>query len=236
MQNTSHAVMGQRIEPRDSLDDFPSPPWATRAMVQHIIAPGASAQGFSVLEPACGRGHMAQALSEYFGEVHAADVHPYGYGETKDFLTSSHAPGSFDWVITNPPFKIAQEFLHRAFPIARRGIAILERTTFIEGIGRYQTLFSARPPAIIAPFAERVPMVKGRVDASASSATSYSWFVWLKEAAGEPVVRWIPPCRKTLERNDDYLPSFVASPGKLLPGCGAATVGCVMNARAANAG
>src|SRR5437868_4969552 len=26
MQNTSHAVMAQRSEPRDSLDDFPTPP------------------------------------------------------------------------------------------------------------------------------------------------------------------------------------------------------------------
>ena len=27
-----------------------------------------------------GRGYMAQALKEYFGEVDAVDIHPYGYG------------------------------------------------------------------------------------------------------------------------------------------------------------
>ncbi|MGH8525505.1 MAG: SAM-dependent methyltransferase, partial [Gammaproteobacteria bacterium] len=32
MQNTSHAVMAQRLEPKDSFDDFPTPPWATRAL------------------------------------------------------------------------------------------------------------------------------------------------------------------------------------------------------------
>ena len=29
MQNTSHAVMAQRTEAKDSLDNFPTPPWAT---------------------------------------------------------------------------------------------------------------------------------------------------------------------------------------------------------------
>ena len=37
MQNTSHAVMAQRAELKNSLDDFPTPPWATRALVQHVI-------------------------------------------------------------------------------------------------------------------------------------------------------------------------------------------------------
>jgi len=36
-QNTSHAVMAQRFEAKDSLDDFPTPPWATRALLEHVI-------------------------------------------------------------------------------------------------------------------------------------------------------------------------------------------------------
>jgi|tagenome__1003787_1003787.scaffolds.fasta_scaffold20922105_5 hypothetical protein len=36
MQNTSHAVMAQRVEPKDSADDFPTPPWATRACVPYF--------------------------------------------------------------------------------------------------------------------------------------------------------------------------------------------------------
>lgn len=38
-QNTSHAVMAQRAEAHDSLDDFPTPPWATRALIEHVIWP-----------------------------------------------------------------------------------------------------------------------------------------------------------------------------------------------------
>ena len=38
-QNTSAAVMAQRKESRRSLDDFPTPPWATRALVEHVLKP-----------------------------------------------------------------------------------------------------------------------------------------------------------------------------------------------------
>ena len=68
---------------------------------------------------------------------------------------------------------------------------------------RYERLYSKNPPSFIAHFAERVPMVKGRCDPGASTATSYSWFVWMMGDA-EPRTIWIPPCRKRLEREGDY--------------------------------
>jgi hypothetical protein len=40
----------------------------------------------SVWEPACGEGHMAKVLKEYFGRLDASDIYPYGYGEVLDFL------------------------------------------------------------------------------------------------------------------------------------------------------
>ena len=69
-QNTSSAVMAQRVEPPDSLDYFPTPPWATRALIEHVIVPDLCPAGdvytASVWEPACGEGHMARPLAEYF--------------------------------------------------------------------------------------------------------------------------------------------------------------------------
>ena len=59
IQNTSHAVMAQRSEPRDSLDDFPTPPWATRALCEKLIGARHDLAGMSVWEPACGQGYMA---------------------------------------------------------------------------------------------------------------------------------------------------------------------------------
>lgn len=174
MQNTSHAVMAQRNEARDSLDDFPTPPWATRALLEHIIERETRGRGLSVLEPACGRGHMAQALGEYFDAVYASDIHNYGYGQQADFLGGVYSTDQFDWVITNPPFKLAEDFIHRALPLARRGVAVLVRTVFIESVGRFNRIFEQRPPSKFAQFTERVPMVKGRVDKKASTATGYA--------------------------------------------------------------
>ena len=209
MQNTSHAVMAQRVEARDSLDDFPTPPWATRALIEHIIETDGGTNNLSALEPACGRGHMAQTLGEYFASVEASDVNAYGYGATSDFLTSPHPAKSCDWVITNPPFRLAENFIHRAMPIARRGVAMLVRTVFIEGVGRFQRIFSQQPPSVVAQFSERVPMIKGRVDKKASTATGYAWVVWETNYQGPPRLEWIPPCRRALEKEKDYSNEFL---------------------------
>src|ERR1044071_558438 len=100
-QNTSHAVMAQRSEAKDSLDDFPTPPWATRALIEHVLQSKAALNRQNCLEPACGLGHMAKVLAEYFREVSSADTHDYGYGRQQDFLKQPLAANSFDWVITN---------------------------------------------------------------------------------------------------------------------------------------
>ena len=204
MQNTSHAVMAQRKESRESRDDFPTPPWATRALVEHIIGDKEVLSDQSCLEPACGAGHMAKVLREYFSLVHHSDIHEYGYGEVRDFLTEPYEADEFDWVITNPPFRLAEEFVLNALRVARVGVAILARTVFLESIGRYEGIFRHLPPTKFAQFVERVPMVKGRLDSTASTATGYAWLVWEKRATSAPSLMWVPPCRRTLERVTDY--------------------------------
>ena len=202
MQNTSHAVMAQRVEPASSLDDFPTPPWATRALVEYVLGKPALAS-MSCLEPACGRGHMAVTLAECFGSVTSSDVFDYGFGEVADFLTTEYEDDSFDWAITNPPYILAEAFIQRALKIARRGVAMLTRTVFIESAGRYERLFKSNPPTVLAQFAERVTMLKGRFDRKKSTATAYAWIVWQRGRPG-PRLAWIPPCRKLLERDGDY--------------------------------
>lgn len=207
-QNTSTAVMQRRVEPHDSLDDFPTPPWATRALCKHVIRGGLIEQG--AWEPACNRGHMALPLKEYFRSVYSSDIHDYGWKgqqEVCDFLFPSITV-ECDWIITNPPFRLAEQFISKALTIAKRGVAVIVRTSFLEGIGRYERLFSKCAPSIVAQFTERVVMVKGRLDPVGSTATSYCWLVWQGTSPDFPRTEgrfmWIPPCRKQLEREDDY--------------------------------
>jgi hypothetical protein len=147
---------------------------------------------------------MSKVLEEYFKAVQSYDIEDYGYAERGDFLKQPHAVDSFDWVITNPPFKLAEAFVLRALPIARRGVAVFARTVFIESVGRYDRLFRDKPPTKVAQFVERVPIVKGRLEKTASTATGYCWLVWEKPGTAETRVVWIPPCRRNLERSTDY--------------------------------
>jgi len=199
------AVMAQRREPPDALDYFPTPPWATRALFRHVLpALGIEAIG-RVWEPACGEGHMAAVIAEFARDpVVASDVFSYGYGTApQDFLHDIPLTEA-EWIITNPPFALACEFALRALALAADGVAMLVRTQWIEGAGRYAKLFRDRPPALYAPFVERVPMVKGRWDPDASTATAYAWFVWSRHAMGPARVIWIPPGRRAgLARPDD---------------------------------
>jgi hypothetical protein len=47
-------------------------------------------------------------------------------------------------------------------------------------------------------------MAVGLLDRKASTATGYAWLVWEKDRLGSCELVWIPPCRKKLERNQDY--------------------------------
>ena len=202
-QNRSTAVMQRRVEAHDSLDDFPTPPWATRALCEGLRDnEGFNLPDMTVREPAANRGYMATALAEYFGAVEASDVHDYGAGYlVQDYLFPVPLP-SVDWTITNPPFRLAEQFINRAFETSECGVAVIVRSAFLEGVGRYERLFRLNPPSLTLQFTERVPMVKGRYDPEAASATAYSWLVWIMGDTS-PRIGWIPPCRKRLERVGD---------------------------------
>lgn len=210
----STAVMARRVEPADSLDFFPTPPWATRALCEHVLPKiwfGRDVFAGVARDPACGEGHMALALADYFDQVQAADIFGYGYGEVQDFLHPDHGEeAAVDWYITNPPFNLAIEFVEKALRLARRGVAMLVRVQFLEGEERFETLFSRRPPQWIAQYAERVPMHRGRWVVNGTTATAYTWFIWFKHPAHRDIevgtrLMWIPKSRPALTRPDDWL-------------------------------
>lgn len=201
MQNISSAVMQQRSEAHDSLDDFPTPPWATRALCEAV---GFTRQrGMTCREPAANRGHMVKPLREYFQTVFASDVHDYGAGfDVADYLFPTKLHG-VDWTITNPPFRLAEDFICKALGESSKGAAVIVRSAFLEGVGRYTNLFSQKPPAFVLQFSERVVMHKGKLSADGSTATAYCWIVWM-HGREKTELRWIPPCRKRFEREGDY--------------------------------
>ncbi len=203
-QNTSTAVMQRRVEAHDSLDDFPTPPWATRALCEWIKANVREDLCYdSCREPAANRGHMVKPLSEYFATVYAADVHDYGAGFAVEDYLFGPLPTPVDWTITNPPFRLAEQFIERALE-SSDCVAVIVRAAFLEGQGRFERLFAKNPPSHVLQFTERVVMHRGKLSPDGSTATAYAWLVWADRAA-DTKLRWIAPCRKRLERPEDYL-------------------------------
>jgi hypothetical protein len=219
--NGARSIMGSRRELDDSLDYFPTPPWATRALCERVMPQlGLVGRCFDwVWEPACGEGHMSEVLKEYSTAVWATDIHDYGnenQARTCDFLSADDTKNINPphWIITNPPFgEKTEQFVLRALDLAQEGVAIFTRLQWLETIGRYERLFRDRPPTLIAFFCERVNLCKGRWEPKGGTATAYIWLVWMKARAPLPPF-WIPPgCREELTRPDDA-ERFTAHPVK----------------------
>ena len=100
----------------------------------------------NILEPACGEGHISKELIKAGYNVTSRDLIDRGYGEQADFLAIDNQEWQGD-IVTNPPYKYAQEFVEKALFIIPDGhkVAMFLKLTFLEGQGRRQ-LFRAAPP------------------------------------------------------------------------------------------
>lgn len=196
--------MQRRVEAHDSLDDFPTPSWSTRAILAELDDLSLTNPSQFCREPCANRGYMVRPLEEYFLAVDACDVHDYGFGYRQEDYLFGEDMLEVDWTFMNPPFRLAQQFISKAKRESREGVAALVRSAFIEGVDRFHSLYAPDPPDFLFQHVERVPMVKGRCDPKASTATSYCWLIWLRHGTGDTRLRWIAPCRKLLERPGDY--------------------------------
>ena len=99
-----------------------------------------------ILEPSCGEGHMSEVLKAAGYEVVSRDLVDRGYGEVADFLSIDN----MEWdgnIVTNPPYKFAQQFVEKALSIIPEGkkVAMFLKLTFLEGKAR-RALFRSTPP------------------------------------------------------------------------------------------
>jgi len=147
----------------------------------------------NVWECACGEGHLAEVLKEKGILSKATDLIDRGYGTSNyDFLNNFSDWGNGD-IITNPPYKYAQEFVEQSLRLIDDGrkVAMFLKIQFMEGQKRRE-MFKKYPPKIIYVSSSRLNCARnGEFDKFKSSAVAYCWYVWEKGFTGDPIIKWI---------------------------------------------
>ena len=144
-----------------------------------------------IWECACGAGHLSEVLKHYGYDVYSTDLidRKYGVGNV-DFLNCQE-PFDGD-IITNPPYKIAKEFVEHALELIPTGnkVAMFLKLTFAEGKAR-KSLFETQPPKSIYVSSSRLICAKnGDFDSISSSAVAYAWYIWEKGYTGDTILKW----------------------------------------------
>lgn len=166
-------------------DFFPTPSWATYALIDNERFPG------QIWECACGDGAMSAVLENASSNVLSSDLYDRGYGESgHDFLNSNRTA---DNIITNPPYNAAEGFVRVASKLSKNKFALLLRLAFLEGANRARTIFNDIPPSRVWVFSERITFYpKGAVQ-KGTGTTAYAWFVWDKSASATTELKWLKP-------------------------------------------
>jgi hypothetical protein len=163
---------------RDRGDDvFETPPAPVEALLSVETLPA------HVWEPCCGSGRIAKVLTRHGHRVTASDLR----GDRIDFLMEWRAPDGVEAVVTNPPYKLAADFVRDGLALTPMVVMLL-RLNFLESAARSDLIDGGRQ-ARVHVFADLLPRIhrQGWQGPLSSSTAAFAWFVWLREHAG-PIV------------------------------------------------
>ena len=183
-----HSCQVQRHSLADRGNDlYETPPVAVQALLRVHDLP------HNLWEPACGRGKIACVLADAGHRVYGTDLVHYGIFQGGiDFLMERHLPHpDIEAIITNPPFKLAEEFVEHALTLCPKVVMLL-RLAFYESQRRSPILDSGWLARIYA-FRKRLPMMHrdGWEGKKANSGMAFAWFVWDKNHQGPTTIRRI---------------------------------------------
>lgn len=146
--------------------------------------------GSLIWEPACGDGAIVTPLRAAGYNVFASDIVDRGCPDSEVGSFLGYRPFVAAPIITNPPFKLAREFVDTALQRAPY-VAMLLRLAFLEGCAR-KPWFETTPLARVHVSSRRLPMMHryGWEGPKAGSAVCHAWFVWDVRHEGRPQIQW----------------------------------------------
>lgn len=148
----------------------------------------------NVWECACGAGHLSKVLEKRGYNVLSTDLIDRGFGQGGvDFLEQDQL---FDGdIITNPPYRIAKEFVEHAIERVTEGrkVAMFLKLQFLEGRARRE-LFDKYPPKTIYVSTGRISCYRNgyvsKEQKNSNNAQAFAWFIWESGYKGETVIKW----------------------------------------------
>ena len=164
-----------RSNVRDPDDNYATPPWVTQLLLPYL----ALQLGTRVLDPCCSEGAILRTLPTGVQGIgieldagRAATARAAGFSVTaRDALAPEPWPTA-DVVITNPPYRLALQFVQRALAETGMGtVAMLLRLNWLGSQARAD--FHRQHPSDVCVLSKRPSFVNGRTD-----ATEYSWLLW----------------------------------------------------------
>ncbi len=160
-------------------DLYETPPEAVKALLRVEDVPE------TVWEPACGPGKIVTVLRASGRRVLATDLVDYECPDSHagvDFLMVTNGwretLGQTQCIVTNPPFKLAEQFAIKARTLVPITYMLL-RLAFLESQRRTDLLESG-DLARVWVFRKRLPMMHraGWEGRTANSGMAFAWFVW----------------------------------------------------------
>lgn len=189
-------------------DFYATNPIAVKMLLDKLLIPSIDIKR-GILEPSVGQGHIVEGINSWIHDhsLNGVDIKRYttcldikdrGYPNTivQDFLT--YNPNKkFDWIITNPPFSIATDFVKKGMELLDDNgrMDLFLKIQFLEGELRTD-LFDKYPPKYIYVFRNRMATWNNGKPTDSNGkkwATTmcHAWFVWYKNSKTEPIVRWL---------------------------------------------
>lgn len=163
--------------------DFYETPYS---MTQQFLDTGHFPTSSLILEPAAGNGAIVKVLKENGHDVISYDIE-------KNFLTEIR---NYTYLITNPPFSLADKFILKAKEIVTNKFAMLLPLSYLHGKRRYDKIWTDKifPLSDVYVFT-RYPLLGDPLREDGKYKTGmmvYAWYVWSQYYKEDnPHINWI---------------------------------------------
>jgi hypothetical protein len=168
----------------DNQDFYPTPEKCVLQLLEREIFNN------NISEPACWDWAISKVLESKWYKVYSTDLIDRWYWKWWiDFLKTAFQDNKYD-IITNPPYKLAKQFLLESLRMSKNKVAFFMRLSFLESKERYE-IFKKYPPAKVYVLSYRPEIFKNWIKTKNTWMVAYCWIVWDKQYKWPTILDWI---------------------------------------------